>query len=389
MASNSQQQRLDFLQALAGNRRDPELDKVKLFPSHIAVRRMPSIVSQFLQLLSSTNSWPDPPFTDIPQCRGLSDYADGLLTEALGPCPAGIHEEVCNIHVSDSYTSEALVTRPAPVTSLSPGPLIVLFHPGGFFLGSPAKLAMYARPLAKLFNASVLCPSYRFAPEHAFPTGVEDAWATLKWAASHASEIGADPERGFLVGGISSGANFAVALTRRAVETGLQPSLTGTWAPIFMGLNEREAVPDAYRPLWASHEQHGDALVIDGPKAATMWEYYKPVITSPLFNPLASPFEKIGAMPKMFLQVAGHDMFRDDGLILAYALQDHGVEVKLEMYPGVCHSFWVFAPDLTLSKRFISDIVGGFAWLLGVSVESLDYGWEMAIAMPAFKIADT
>lgn len=91
-------------------------------------------------------------------------------------------------------------------------------------------------------------------------------------------------------------------------------------------------------------------------------------------------------MPKMFLQVAGHDMFRDDGLILAYMLQDHGVDVKLEVYPGVCHSFWVFAPGLTVSKRFVSDIVEGFAWLLGVSMDDLSQAWETAMAMPAIKI---
>ncbi|KAF2866569.1 Alpha/beta hydrolase fold-3, partial [Massariosphaeria phaeospora] len=243
------------------------------------------------------------------------------------------------------------------------------FHPGGFFLGSPAKLTMYARPLAQLFNASVLCPSYRFAPEYPFPTGVEDAWVTLQWAANHASELGASPTQGFLVGGISSGANFAVALTRRAVETGLQPPITGTWAPIFMGFNEKSAVPDEYKQLFTSHEQHLDALVIDEGKAATMWEYYKPNITSPLFNPLAPLFNDIDTMPKMFLQVAGQDLFRDDGLILAYGLRDQGVDVKLEVYPGVCHSFWVFAPRLTVSKMFVKDIVEGYAWLLGVNIE--------------------
>lgn len=262
----------------------------------------------------------------------------------------------------------------------------MLFHPGGFFLGSPAKLTMYARPLAQLFNASVLCPSYRFAPEHPFPTGVEDAWATLQWAASHASELGADPAKGFLVGGISSGANFAVTITRRAVEVGLQPPVTGTWAPIVMGLNKEDVVPDDYKMFWKSHEQHRDALVIDEDKAATMWKYYNPNIESPLFNPLASPLDKIGSMPKMFLQVAGQDIFRDDGLILTYALQDHGVDVKLEVYPGVCHSFWVFAPDLSISKRFVGDIVEGFAWLLGVSTNDLNQGWETAMAMPAIKI---
>ncbi|KAG8161965.1 hypothetical protein KVR01_007730 [Diaporthe batatas] len=364
MASDPHQQRYATYQTYKQSPRDAELSK----------------------LLAQNGPWPDPPFKDISQCRGISDYADGLLIDALGPAPVGLHEQTYSIPTSDGYTSTALLTRPAPGSD--PGPLIVLYHPGGFFLGSPAKLTMYARPLAQLFNASVLCPAYRFAPEHPFPTGIEDSWATLKWAAGHAAELGADPALGFLVGGISSGANFAVALVRRAVEARLQPPVTGTWAPIFMGLTERGAVLDEYEMFWTSHEQHRDALVIDADKAATMWEYYKPSIHSPLFNPLAPPLDQIREIPKMFLQVAGHDMFRDDGLVLAYALQDHGVDVKLEVYPGVCHSFWVFAPNLSVSKKFVSDIVRGFAWLLVVDTDTLSEGWETAMAMPAITIDD-
>ncbi|KAI0131549.1 hypothetical protein F4814DRAFT_172971 [Daldinia grandis] len=95
------------------------------------------------------------------------------------------------------------------------------------------------------------------------------------------------------------------------------------------------------------------------------------------------------AMPKMLLQVAGHDLFRDDGLILAHALDDHGVEVKLEVYPGVCHSFWVFAPSIPISKKLVRDTVEGYAWLLGVSVDGLAEGWETAMAIPTIKIYDS
>ncbi|KAI1335899.1 Alpha/beta hydrolase fold-3 [Xylariaceae sp. FL0016] len=133
---------------------------------------------------------------------------------------------------------------------------------------------MYAWPLAQLFGASVLCPSYRFAPEHAFPTGINDAWCALEWAASYALQLSANPAKGFLVGGISSGANFAVALSRRAMEAELRPRVTGTWAPIFMGLNKKGVIPERYGQLLMSHKQHRDALVIDEGKAKTMWDYY-------------------------------------------------------------------------------------------------------------------
>ncbi|KAF2016945.1 alpha/beta-hydrolase, partial [Aaosphaeria arxii CBS 175.79] len=293
-------------------------------------------------------------------------------------------EETLEIPIRDDYTSKALLTRPTFTTN--PGPLIVLLHPGGFFLGSPAKLTMYARPLAQLFNASVLCPSYRFAPEHPFPIGVEDAWSAVKWAARHAPELGADPSKGFLIGSMSSGANFAVALTRRSVETGLQPPVTGTWAPNLIAFNGEACIPDEYKELWKSHEQHSDALVIDSRKAATIWKYYKPLAASPMFNPLAQPLEQFISMPKVFLQVSGHDLFRDDGLIVSYALQDNGVPARLRVYPGVCHSFWGFAPKLAISKRFLADIVEGFAWLLELDTRSLDRNWETMISVPSVKL---
>jgi hypothetical protein len=62
------------------------------------------------------------------------------------------------------------------------------------------------------------------------------------------------------------------------------------------------------------------------------------------------------------------------------------VDVNLEVYQGVCHSFWVFAPTMAVSKRFVSDIVVGFAWLLGTSVDDLEKGWETAMAMPKIVV---
>lgn len=81
-----------------------------------------------------------------------------------------------------------------------------------------------------------------------------------------------------------------------------------------------------------------------------MWSYYKPDVASPLFNPLAAPLYDVARMTRVFLQVAGHELFRDDGLVLAYALGDRGVDVRVEVYRGVCHSFWVFAPGLAVSR---------------------------------------
>jgi acetyl esterase/lipase len=345
--------------------RDGELAEVILLSAHRHNKA---------KLLTASGPWPDPPFTDIPQCRSISDYADGLLAKAHEPTPSDLLESKVAIPTDDTYIAQATLTR--PVMGTPPGPLMVLFHPGGFFLGSRTKLTTYACALASQFGASVLCPTYRFAPEHPFPTGVEDAWAAVQWAAAHAGELGADATaRGFVLGGISSGANFAVVLARRAVEVRLLPLVTGVWAPLFIGCVSPAYVPEEYK------EDQG--------KAAAMWEYYKLDHNSPLFNPLAVQAGHeldLGSMPRTFLQVAGEDLFRDDGLVLSYAMQAAGAEVLVEVYPGVPHSFWVFAPSLKVSQKCIEDMVRGVAWLLGVAVDELRQGWEVTMAAPTIRL---
>ncbi|KAI0427921.1 hypothetical protein F5Y09DRAFT_314694 [Xylaria sp. FL1042] len=94
--------------------------------------------------------------------------------------------------------------------------LTVLFHLRSFFLRNPG--CMPNHWLSYSMHPSY---SYRFAPEHAFPAGVEDARESLQWASSHASQLDASSARGFLVGGVSDDANFAAAPARQALETQL------------------------------------------------------------------------------------------------------------------------------------------------------------------------
>ena len=283
----------------------------------------------------------------------------------------------------------AVLTRPSQPSSSPPGSLVVLYHPGGFFLGNPKKLTPYARALASYFGASVLCPTYALAPESPFPAAIDDAWKTLLWASTHAKdELCAAPEsRGFIVGGVSSGANFAAVLVRRAVEEGLSPSVTGVWTAIPMMMTTVKDVPARYREQWLSRGQNRDALVIDQGKLDTIYAHYRPDGKSPLFNPLAHEGSSmLSRMPRTFVQVAGADLVRDDGLVFAQALKEAGAQVHLKVYPGLTHSFWVFAPMLRASKTFIKDIMEGFAWLLGTDVGTLSSGWETSMATPEMKV---
>ena len=59
-------------------------------------------------------------------------------------------------------------------------------------------------------------------------------------------------------------------------------------------------------------------------------------------NPLASPvFATYNGIPPLLIQVGEHEMLRDDSVRVAAKARSDGVEVKLEVWPGMVHVFQV------------------------------------------------
>ncbi len=102
--------------------------------------------------------------------------------------------------------------QPQEATSL---PVLVYLHGGGFVMGD---LDTHDRPLRQLANRSgwlIVSVDYHLAPEHPFPTGLEDAYTAMQWVFTHASEINADPGR-LTVGGDSAGGLLATVAAMMA-----------------------------------------------------------------------------------------------------------------------------------------------------------------------------
>ena len=229
-------------------------------------------------------------------------------------------------------------------------------------------MAPYARGLARLFDAVVICPTYRLAPEHKFPAAVHDSFDTLQYIAHHAKDYGADTAKGFIVGGGSSGGNLSPVLARLAVENDLQPALTGHWVA-FPVSQRNNTVPEKYRNIWTSWTQNKNAMLIDAASGEALFEIYGPDFSSSLFNPIV-PGLDVGRLPPAYVQVAGMDLIRDDGIVYSYVLDDAGVPVKLDAYKGVPHSFYAFVPGLKQSRVAMVDIAKGFGWLLKKEVDT-------------------
>jgi acetyl esterase len=101
-------------------------------------------------------------------------------------------------------------------------PCLVFAHGGGWVFGDLDTHDHLARSLANAAGCAVLAVDYRLAPEHAFPTAVEDYTEAVASAAERAGSLGIDGSR-LAVGGDSAGGNLAAVAALMSLDGALPP----------------------------------------------------------------------------------------------------------------------------------------------------------------------
>jgi acetyl esterase len=120
------------------------------------------------------------------------------------------------IDVADGVTCDVIAPKGA-----GPHPVLVYLHGGGWVSGSP----LTHRKLGFRFAEAgylVFHVDYRLAPEHPFPTPLDDCVAAIRFAAREAKRFGGDPRR-LAVGGDSAGANLAAAAAIALADDAARP----------------------------------------------------------------------------------------------------------------------------------------------------------------------
>ncbi|KAI3392062.1 hypothetical protein diail_6291 [Diaporthe ilicicola] len=259
-------------------------------------------------------------------------------------------------------------------------PLIVMYHEGAWSMGDLTDEETNCRLFSRDLGAVCVNVEYRLAPEHKFPTGINDCWDALKWAADNASSLGATPQAGFIVGGGSAGGNIAAVVSHLARDNKLDPPLTGQYlcVPAITCVMPAEDMPEQYRDEYLSHPSItpciDPVLQIDSSDPRGI---LKTVGADAANNPLFVPFlyrNKPGGhrgLPPAYFQVCGLDPLRDEALIYERVLSEEaGIDTKLDVYPGLGHYFWTNFPLLGASRQFVEDTVKGVQWLLEHSSKS-------------------
>ncbi|WP_306316839.1 MULTISPECIES: alpha/beta hydrolase [unclassified Streptomyces] len=257
------------------------------------------------------------------------------------------------IDVGDGERLRTRVLRPAG----TPQAVVVYFHGGGWVLGDiDLQYDHVGRRLANATQSTVVLVNYRKAPEHPFPTAVEDSWAGLAWAAEHAAELAPDGAP-LLVAGDSAGGNIAAVMTRWARDRG-GPDLDG------QVLIYPVTDCDLERPSYLAPENQ---LLLARDTMAWFWSHYLPDERARA-HPDASPLraDSLAGLPPALVYVAEYDPLHDEGVAYADALRDAGVPVTLQEAAGQMHAYFQmagilpgFEDGLRLVAEHINKLVAG------------------------------
>lgn len=257
--------------------------------------------------------------------------------------PPDVHIENILIPRRDRNTRIRLrVYRPEAKSPLTPA--MLWLHGGGYIIGSPAQddacCAQYVREL----GIAVVSVDYRRAPEHPFPSALDDSFSTWMWLCAQAGQLGFDVHR-FAVGGASAGGGLAAALVQLLHDRKeIQPLFQLLVYPM---LDDRTTL--------RSDLAHIPPLAWSQESNRFGWQaYLGTAMGAPDVPPYAVPSRRadLTGLPPAWIGVGTLDIFHDEAVAYGQQLMDCGVPCQMVIVPGAFHGFDVAGLKVPLVRDF-------------------------------------
>ncbi len=223
-------------------------------------------------------------------------------------------------------------------------PAVVYLHGGGWVVGDIDTHDKIMRLLALDSGAVVVGVDYRLAPEHKFPTPIDETLAVVRQLTQRGRDWGIDPAR-VAVAGDSAGAHLGLAACLLNRDEDGPPLRAAT---LFYGVFGLRDSPS--RRKFGSNDDglteqdikfYADCL-LRGPED----------LDDPRFDLLRNDLR---GLPPQYVMAAALDPLLDDSLVLADLLQAAGVERELVTYDGVLHGFLHYSRMLDVARAALRD----------------------------------
>ncbi|MBV1878065.1 MAG: alpha/beta hydrolase [Pseudomonadales bacterium] len=207
-------------------------------------------------------------------------------------------------------------------------PCLIYFHGGGWVIGDLDTHDAPCRLIAQQTNCVVIAVDYRLAPEHPFPTPLDDCFAATQWVFENAEQLAIDPSK-IAVGGDSAGGNLAAAV---CLKSKLADRLKICHQLLIYPVTDAAMNSQSYIDNATGYMLTKDSM-------AYFWDHYTNM--DQRNDPLASPLRAsdLSNLPTATILTAEFDPLRDEAEAYAAKLTAAGTTTLMKRYDGLVHGF--------------------------------------------------
>lgn len=231
--------------------------------------------------------------------------------------------------------------------------VILCFHGGGFFTGSMYTHRKLFAHVAKAAGCRALILDYRYAPEHPYPAQLHDALGAYRWLLSQKIEA-----RHIAFMGDSAGGNLCITT-------------------LLIARDQKLPLPAAVMPIspWYDMEGVMESLETNAGKdmlftrewVASIAGMYLGANGNPR-DPYTNPFyADLKGLPPVYIQVGSYELLLDDSRVMAEKATKAGVDVRIDVFPEMQHSFQMAAGHAPESDEALARYVAWVKPKLGLS----------------------
>ena len=284
---------------------------------------------------------------DWPALRAeASRGSNAMIEQLVEPGPDVADVRTVSIPVTGGSIDLIVYTPASP----GPHPAHLFLHGGGFVAGTAHDdyIDIVSRERCVGASCVVVAVDYRKAPEHKFPTALNDAQAALEWVVANADELGVRTNL-ITAGGQSAGGNLAAALALKLRdEHGPQLAFVLLEVP---ALDFTLSLP--------SHQTYGTGYALHLVDVQRIADWYLSSPDTEAHNPYVSPLlaEDLAGLPPTYIMSAEFDMLRDDGQLYAQRLQEAGVPVTFSLQLGHVHSSAAMTKVMASARAWRDEVI--------------------------------
>lgn len=248
---------------------------------------------------------------------------------------------------------------------------LLYLHGGAFFAGSLDSHRAISCEISKRAGVGVLAVDYRLAPEHAFPSGLEDCYDAYQWMLNHIPGKKSKAKSVFIAGD-SAGGNLSISLGVKLKYSHLRmPNAILAVSPVLDFTAQGESIRrlDGQDPVI-----NKKALVQGLPLVYLFGKDILKIEKSPINkfkvlskailnkkrlskNELVSPlFADLTGFPPTLINVGEIELLVDDSKRFAEKAKKQGVDIELKIWKDMMHVFIAFLGYVPEAEQCLNEM---------------------------------